>query len=60
QNELSAQYPQKVAELEALLAQHNAQMAEPMWPSFVEFPVLVDKKLLDPEAPDDEYVYWQN
>ncbi|MFP5307710.1 MAG: sulfatase-like hydrolase/transferase, partial [Gammaproteobacteria bacterium] len=43
QTELSAQHPKKVAELEALLAQHNAQMAEPMWPSFVEFPVLVDK-----------------
>jgi arylsulfatase A-like enzyme len=60
QNEVSAQHPDKVAELRTLLDRHNAQMAEPMWPSFVELPVLVDKTLVDPESEDDEYVYWQN
>jgi arylsulfatase A-like enzyme len=60
QHEVSAQHPDKVAELRALLDAHDAQMAEPMWPSFVELPVLVDKTLVDPESEEDEYVYWQN
>lgn len=60
QHEVSARYPDKVAELRTLLDAHEAQMAEPMWPSFVEMPVLVDKTLVDPESEDDEYVYWQN
>jgi arylsulfatase A-like enzyme len=60
QNDISAQHPQQVAELRALLDAHNAQMVEPMWPSFLEMPVLVDKTLVDPESEDDEYVYWQN
>ena len=60
QHEVSARYPDKVAELRTLLDAHEAQMAEPMWPSFVEMPVLVDKTLVDPESEDDEYVFWQN
>ena len=60
QHEVSARYPDKVTELRTLLDAHEAQMAEPMWPSFVEMPVLVDKTLVDPESEDDEYVYWQN
>lgn len=60
QTELSAREPAKVVELKALLAAHNAQMPAPLWPSFIEFPVLVDKTLDQPEAPGDEFVYWQN
>ncbi len=60
QHELSQQHPERVAALQALLAQHNDGMVEPSWPSLVELPVLVDKTLLDPESEDDEYVYWLN
>ena len=60
QTNLAATHPAKVAELKVLLAAHNAQMVAPLWPSFIEFPVLVDKTLLDAPEPDDEYVYWQN
>jgi arylsulfatase A-like enzyme len=59
-NELSAQEPAKLAELKALLDAHNAQMAEPLWPSFLEMPVMVDKTLDQPEVEGDEVVYWQN
>lgn len=52
--------PDKVTELKALLAAHNARMAQPAWPSFIEFPVLVDKTLDQPQQAGDEYVYWQN
>ena len=58
--ELSAQEPAKLAELKALLDAHNAQMAEPLWPSFLEMPVMVDKTLDQPEVEGDEVVYWQN
>ena len=58
--ELSAQEPAKLAELKTLLAAHDAQMVAPSWPSFIEMPVAVDKTLDQPEAPGDEYVYWQN
>lgn len=59
-HELSAREPAKRAELKALLDAHNAQMAEPLWPSFLEMPVMVDKTLDQPELPGDEIVYWQN
>jgi arylsulfatase A-like enzyme len=58
--ELSSKEPAKLAELQALLAAHDAQMSEPMWPSFLEMPVAVDKTLDQPEGPEDEFVYWQN
>ncbi|MES2883388.1 MAG: sulfatase [Pseudomonadota bacterium] len=60
QRNLAESQPEKVAELRALLAAHNAQMKPALWPSFVEFPVMVDKTLDQPEAPEDDYVYWQN
>ena len=58
--DLAAQNPDKVAELQSLLAAHNAQMVPPAWPSLIEAPVMVDKTLDQPEAADDDYVYWQN
>jgi arylsulfatase A-like enzyme len=58
--ELSVAEPAKLAELQGLLAAHNSQMVAPLWPSFLEMPVMVDKTLDQPETPDDEVVYWQN
>lgn len=60
QNELSSQYPDKVAELNALLDQHNNGLPDPMWPSVVEMPVSIDKPLGEEEQPDDEHIYWPN
>jgi len=60
QHNLADSQPEKLAELKGLLAAHNAKLSAPLWPSFVEFPVMVDKTLDQPEAADDEYVYWQN
>jgi arylsulfatase A-like enzyme len=58
--ELSASAPAKLAELAARLDAHNAQMPPPLWPSFIELPVMVDKTLDQPEVEGDETVYWQN
>ena len=60
QHDVSARFPERVEALRARLAQHNAGMLEPAWPSLVELPVQIDKTLLDAESADDEYVYWLN
>lgn len=60
QSDLSAARPDKLAELQAALAQHNAQQAPPLWPSQASVPINIDKDLSQPDAPDDEYIYWSN
>jgi uncharacterized sulfatase len=60
QHNLAAQFPQRVAALEALLAAHNAEQAEPMWPSVLQSPQRIDKTGIEPYAEDDEYIYWPN
>jgi arylsulfatase A-like enzyme len=59
-HEISAQQPETVARLRALLDAHNAQQVEPMWPSVIESPVLIDKTGAQPYVPGDEYTYWPN
>jgi len=60
QHDLSAERPDKVAELLARLEAHNAEQAAPLWPALAELPVLVDKTLAEPQDPADEYVYVPN
>ena len=55
-----AQQPEKLAQLKAQLEAHHAKMPPPLWPSFIEFPVLIDKTLDQKESPADEYTYWYN
>ena len=51
---------QKLAELQAELAAHNAEQARSAWPSTIAVPVNLDKDLTLADAPDDEYIYWSN
>ena len=60
QKDLSQERPEKLAELQAALAAHNAEQAPSAWPSQVSVPVNVDKDLSHPDEPDDEYIYWSN
>lgn len=60
QRNLAAQEPARVAEMRRALDAHDAEQAESLWPSLLEAPVNVDKTLTEPDAPDDEYVYWPN
>ena len=60
QNNLAAEQPTQVAALQALLDQHNAEQAEPMWPSIVNAPQLIDKTEAEPYVEGDEYIYWPN
>lgn len=53
-------YPEKLSKLENLLDNYNKQMPEPLWPSFIEFPVSIDKTLDQKQEKEDEYTYWVN
>jgi arylsulfatase A-like enzyme len=57
---LAERQPDKLAQLKALLAAHHAAMPAPLWPSFIEMPVLIDKTLDQKQTPQDEYTYWVN
>ena len=58
--DLAIRQPEKLAELTALLKAHHASMPPPLWPSFIEFPVLIDKTLDQKAQPSDDYTYWYN
>lgn len=60
ENNLREQRPDKVAELEALLAAHNAEQVESLWPSVMQFPQLIDKTSNAPYEEGDVYLYWPN
>ncbi|MFT6643078.1 MAG: arylsulfatase A-like enzyme [Patiriisocius sp.] len=60
QKNVAATHPEKVTELQALLAAHNAEQADPLWPSFIDSPQLIDKHGGQAYEPGDEYIYWPN
>ncbi len=60
QHNLAQARPDKLAELNALLDAHNAQLPPPMWPSVMESLQLIDKHGGQPYEPGDEYIYWPN
>jgi len=57
---LALSQPQKLAQMKALLQTHHADMPQPLWPSFLEVPIYIDKTLDQPRTPGDEYTYWSN
>jgi uncharacterized sulfatase len=60
-NNLAQSEPAKLAQLQALQQAHHAAMPQPLWQSFIQLPVFIDKTLdqrLDPAV--DEYTYWSN
>jgi uncharacterized sulfatase len=59
-SDLAAAEQGKLEELEALLDAHNSEQAEPMWPSVMNGPQLVDKHGGQPYEEGDEYIYWPN
>jgi uncharacterized sulfatase len=57
---LAATHLDKLAELKALLTAHHKGMAEPLWPTFIEMPIFIDKTLDQAQSREDEYTYWYN
>jgi arylsulfatase A-like enzyme len=60
QHDRSADYPERVAELRALIEAQNQAMPPPLWPALLEGPVRIDVPLNAPWREDQEYVYWSN
>jgi arylsulfatase A-like enzyme len=59
-NNLAESRPDKLAELQALLAKHDAEQVKSLWPELGMSAVMLDHSLIDPQRPTDEYVYWGN
>ncbi len=57
---LALREPERVAALRRALAEHNAEQVASAWPSLTEGPINIDKDLTQPDAADDEYIYWPN
>ena len=58
--DLAALRPDKLAELKSLLATHHANMPEPLWQSFLEGPIFIDKTLDQAYQEGDVFTYWVN
>ena len=59
-NNLASTQTEKLKELQALLKSHHQGMAEPLWPTFIEMPIMIDKTLDQHHTKEDEYTYWYN
>ena len=57
---LAEREPERALAMRRALAAHNAEQIPSAWPSLIEAPINIDKALNEPDAPDDEYVYWAN
>ncbi|MAE93869.1 MAG: sulfatase [Deltaproteobacteria bacterium] len=58
--DLSAEQPAVLAALRAALDTHNAEQAEPRWPSQMSTPINLDRAEHEPDQPGDEFAYWSN
>jgi arylsulfatase A-like enzyme len=59
-NDLSAERPEEVKRLRALLAAHDRELPKPLWPALLEEPIRIDQPADAPWRPGQEYVYWSN
>lgn len=46
--------------LKAEMTRHHQGLPAPLWQSFLEVPVFIDKTLDQPHGPDDTHTYWVN
>jgi arylsulfatase A-like enzyme len=60
QHDLSAQRPDKLKELSAILAEYDGQMVKPIWPALIEGAIAIDHPANVAPSDRDEYVYWAN
>lgn len=59
-NNLVSERADQLALMQGLLDKHHANMPAPLWPSFIEMPISIDKTLDQPDVAGDEVVYWYN
>ena len=60
QHDLLDSAPEVAAELRAALAEHNAELSDPLWPWTITTPQNVDRDLSQPDQAGDEFAYWSN
>ncbi len=60
QNNVSNQYPEKLKELQQLLADHQTSARKPLYKAAAQLPVMIDKTLAEKFEIGDEYVYTPN
>ena len=60
QHELSASQPEKLKAMRTLLAQQDAGMAKPLWPSLLQGPIFVDHPSGQPQKKGQEFILWDN
>jgi arylsulfatase A-like enzyme len=59
-HDLSAEMPEKVAELRRRITAQAAEMPAPLWPALLEGPVRIDVPINAPWKEGQDYVYWAN
>jgi arylsulfatase A-like enzyme len=59
-HDLSAQQPERVRQLKAMLDQFDREQAPPQWPSLLEGPIFIDQPLGVPQKQGGEYIWWDN
>ena len=59
-NDLSRADPARTQALLAMLKTQDAETAQPMWPSLLQGPVMIDKPSGVKQAAADEYILWDN
>ena len=60
QNNLVESHPEKLAELSALLAAHQAEAVPALYPYTIESPIAIDHTLAEQPDQEAEYVWWPN
>ena len=60
QTNLAESHPQKLEQLKALLAEHQASSVETLYPPTTNMPVMIDKTLAEKFTTGDEYIYTPN
>ncbi len=59
-HDLSTSQPEKLKAMQTLLAQQDAGMAKPLWPSLLQGPIFVDHPSGQPQKKGEEYIVWDN